>query len=254
MRNWTISTDSYRHGGKTMMKGYIAGRKSQMILEYGVFRRSEALIRHFRQLNCSTLDTILDVGTADGLVLCRLMRDYNINCCIGIDIRFYYLKAARENDLHVVQADGRYLPFISNSVDVIISTAVFKHIKGLDKLVGECCRVLKPDGKMIIIDPTPWGIRMGLLLKHFSHKSIFQILSLEDTKQMLIRHNFAPISEERFMLTPIPFIGCNILERVLKGGGLQSFIPESDYLRKQVDIGLDGQENSLTDEVGVVVL
>jgi SAM-dependent methyltransferase len=173
-----------------------------------------------RQFEHKTPNTLLDIGTADGLVTRRLIECYGFGHHIGIDIRLGYLRAAKENITNVAQADGRYLPLPGNCVDVIVSTAVFKHVAGLDKLLRECRRVLRPDGKLVAIDPTPLGIRVGVTLKHFSRKSIVQILTLQDLERMLHLHGFRTVSKERFMLTPIPFPGSEGLERGLKRWGL----------------------------------
>ena len=97
-------------------------------------------------------------------------------------------------------------------MDVIVCTAVFKHVQGLNTLVAECHRVLKPKGKLAVIDPTPLGIRLGLLFGHYPKGSIRQILSERDIEQMLAQHDFSVISKERFMLTPVPFWGSGFCE------------------------------------------
>jgi len=198
------------------MQKYLVGRKSKTVLEYGLFRRAEAVIQQFQQPSFPKSCAVLDIGTADGLLLRGLMEYYELNRCIGMDIRFGYLKAAKENVPYAIQADGKRLPFYENSVEVIISTAVFKHVRGLENLVKECHRVLKPGGKLVVTDPTPLGIHLGLLLGYFSRKSIIQILSLRDTQQMLTDRGFTVINAERFMPSPIPFVGCDALERALK--------------------------------------
>lgn len=43
-----------------------------------------------------------------------------------------------------------------------------------------------------------------------------QILNLKDTQQMLTQFGFTVIYAERFMPSPIPFVGCDALERTLK--------------------------------------
>jgi len=198
------------------VRNYLGVRKSKVLMQYGIHCRAEALIRHFAQLDCSVSHTILDIGTADGLVFCKLAKHYGFRLCIGIDIRLDYLRAACANVPYVVQADGKRLPFPDRSIDAIICTAVFKHIRGLERLLEECGRVLNQEGKLVAMDPTPLGIRLGLLLRHFSQRTIVQILSLRDTEQLLEQYGFTTISKERFMLTPVPFIGCEVLERVLK--------------------------------------
>lgn len=198
------------------MKEYLAGRKSNTVLEYGLLRRAEAVIRQFQQVSFPKSCIVLDIGTADGLVLRSFAEHYGLNRCIGMDVKLRYLRAAKENVARVVQADGRRLPFCQKSVDVIILTAVLKHVRGLNAFLKECHRVLRQGGRLVVTDPTPFGIRLGLLQGYFSRKSIIQILGLEDTQQVLTECGFTAIRGERFMISPIPFTGCDALEGALK--------------------------------------
>jgi SAM-dependent methyltransferase len=198
------------------MKGYLVRRKSEAILKHGLVRRTEAIIQQLQPLGRPKPWTVLDVGTADGLLLYGLMGHYGLGRCIGIDIRLHYLRAAKENVPHVAQADGKRLPFRENSVDVVISTAVFKHVRGLENLIRECHRVLKPGGRFVITDPTPLAIRLGMLLGYFSSRSIIQILSLKDVQQMLTECGFKVAYAGYFMLSPVSFAGSHLLEGALK--------------------------------------
>jgi len=200
------------------MTTYVVGRKTRTILKYGLYRRTETVMQQFRRFSLPQPCIVLDIGTADGLLLRRLMEGCELDNCtaIGIDTNFHCLKSARENVSCALQADGRRLPLCAGSVDVVISTSVFKHVKGLKALLQECRRVLELDGKIVATDPTPLGIRLGFLLGHFTRRSIAQILSLKATRRMLTECGFKVVSAERFMLSPIPFWGCDIIERVLK--------------------------------------
>lgn len=200
------------------MKRYLANRNTNTILKYGLLRRTEVVIDQLRRFCPPKPCTVLDIGTADGLMLRSLAECFGWSRWIGIgvDTRFHYLKTAKESVPHVVQADGRRLSFCTNSVDVIISTAVFKHIRGLESLLLECRRVLRAGGKLIATDPTPLGIRVGLRCGHFVSEEIVQTLTLRDTERMLTRCGFQVINAERFMLSPVPFVGCDMIEKALK--------------------------------------
>lgn len=206
-----------------MDRRYIAARRSKKLFQYGIQRRAEALLRHFQPLDLPPTSTVLDVGTADGRVLQRLQQRYGFRC-IGVDIRRAYLTAARGVIGCLVQADGRALPLPRDSVDVVVSTAALKHIEGVEQVVEECHRVLRPGGILAIVDPTPLGIRLGLLLGHFPPGSIFHVLSLGDLQEILVRHGFTLISRERFMLAPWPLPGSRGLERLVKRLGLEGLL------------------------------
>ena len=200
------------------MKKYIADRKTKPILKYGLQRRTKAVIQQLQRLDLPESCILLDIGTADGLMLRSLIESLNSSrkIGIGIDTRFHSLRSAKENVTYAIQADGRRLPFRTGRINVIISTAVFKHIDGLQSCLTECRRVLKMGGKIVATDPTPLGIHVGILLGHFSRRSIAQALGLKATRQMLTRCDFKVLQAERFMLCPIPFAGSDAIERTLK--------------------------------------
>lgn len=129
------------------MPDYHTLRKTKIVSQYGLFRRTEAVLQ---QLIGVKFDRVLDLGTADGMMLRTLTDDYP-NCLgIGIDYDPRFLKFAQNDGLNVGRADGRRQPFPSGSFDVIIATAVFKHVKRLDILLEECYRILKPNGIIAI--------------------------------------------------------------------------------------------------------
>lgn len=51
------------------------------------------------------------------------------------------------------------LPFASASFDCVYATESLEHAVGISTAVGEMCRVLKPGGKLVIIDKNAehWG-------------------------------------------------------------------------------------------------
>ena len=199
-------------------KNYLIDRKTKTISKYGLHRRTETIIQQFQQHDFSTPCVFLDIGTADGLILQSLTEFHgpDESYSIGIDIKPRYVKSAKENTDHLLQADGRQLPLSDNSVDVIVSTAVFKHVRELKNLIKECHRVLRPDGKMIITDPSPLGIYLGIFLGHFTRQEIVHVLGLDSTQLILKECGFNVIYAGRFMLSPVPFWGSELLERLLK--------------------------------------
>lgn len=51
--------------------------------------------------------------------------------------------------------DGRHIPFPEEEFDVIFSSNVLEHIRDLEAIFSEIRRVIKPDGLIIHILPTP---------------------------------------------------------------------------------------------------
>ena len=60
----------------------------------------------------------------------------------------------------MVQGDSQRLPFASNTFDVVTSSHSFHHYPHQDQAVAEMHRVLRPGGRLMIIDgyrDAPWG-------------------------------------------------------------------------------------------------
>lgn len=198
------------------MKNYVQNRESIQIYQYGLWRRARATSRLAKRLNISTDDRVLDIGTADGRGLKIFMQDTGVHRCVGIDYKIDRIQAAKDQIPEALPASGRSLPFKDGSFSFITSIATIKHVCNLDGMMKECWRVLKPGGYMIVVDPTPLGVFLGILLRHFRPSTIQQILGIRRIKKLYRTHKFTNSHASRFMLTPIPFKGCDTLEKLLQ--------------------------------------
>jgi ubiquinone/menaquinone biosynthesis C-methylase UbiE/uncharacterized protein YbaR (Trm112 family) len=86
----------------------------------------------------------LDLGCGTGNVL-KFGKRY-FKKAIGIDISFNMLKAARKNDLEVVQGDILFPPFKSSLFDVVSVFSVLHHLYNYTQAFNQIGRVLKPGG------------------------------------------------------------------------------------------------------------
>lgn len=111
---------------------------------------------------------ILDVGTGPGLIallLAELGHDVT-----GIDLSEEMLKNARENaktfshPAKFMQGDAEDLPFEMESFDAIINRALLWTLSNPEKAIVEWKRILKPNGKLVIIDGS-WYLNIDSSLK-----------------------------------------------------------------------------------------
>ena len=105
-------------------------------------------------------ETVLDIGSGgglDSLVAARMVGAGGK--VVGLDLSPEMVARAYENlkqtDLTNVafqEFSGDDLPFPDGSFDVVISNGVFNLIPAKGRMLKEACRVLKPDGRLLIAD------------------------------------------------------------------------------------------------------
>ena len=105
-------------------------------------------------------NNVLDVGTGSGLIIPWLAEHVTNGKIIGVDIsEKMLLKAKKRIKKYEIEAvasvqkdDVEALTFQNNSFDRVIATFALTTIPNPEKAVKEMIRVLKEDGKMVILD------------------------------------------------------------------------------------------------------
>lgn len=114
--------------------------------------------REFLTRNPGTL--VLDIGCGEGVIL----RDSGF-LSIQLDISMSRLRKARAGggDL-LICADGKDLPFPSESFDIVLLIGVLEHVHQPEHIVDEMWRVLKKEGKAVVAVPNDVWMSLGRLL------------------------------------------------------------------------------------------
>jgi ubiquinone/menaquinone biosynthesis C-methylase UbiE len=124
------------------------------------------LIRRIRETAGDQAFRLLDIGCGTGLFAARL-RDALPGAKVwGVDltgdmlargsVRWRHLEA----DVLPVQGDSERLPFAPGSFDFVTCANSFHHYPHQEVAIQEMARVLKPGGRLLIIDgyrDAPWG-------------------------------------------------------------------------------------------------
>ncbi len=79
---------------------------------------------------------------------------------IGSDISLYgnpiekqpYLQFRLQRKTDTSPVDPYYLPFENQSCDVVVFRAALHHISELDRILEQVCRILKPGGRLVLIE------------------------------------------------------------------------------------------------------
>jgi len=115
------------------------------------------------RLELAGTERVLDAGCGTGALLMALKARYPSISVEGLDpdesaLEIAKRKSARKGlDIKWHQGFMEKIPFDDDSFDVVVSTLAFHHINPEKKLQAlmECSRVLKPTGKMVLVDVSP---------------------------------------------------------------------------------------------------
>ncbi len=95
---------------------------------------------------------VLDVGCGKGRYLKKLyLKDPSNNYC-GVDISHNVLKYLNNKNIKRGISSILCINYPDNTLDVVFATESLEHAIFIDLAIKEMCRVLKPGGKLIIID------------------------------------------------------------------------------------------------------
>ena len=98
--------------------------------------------------------TVVDVAVGTGLLAReaqRLMRGQGM--LIGVDLSESMLAVARRNlRIPLVQGTAEALPFATGSADVVTMGYALRHLSSIDQTLAEALRVLRPGGKLVLLE------------------------------------------------------------------------------------------------------
>jgi len=119
--------------------------------------------------------TLLDLGCYTGGRLIAWIQRYNLVRGFGLDINPIFKVAADEfasyknvSNVEFNVGYGEGLPYTDNSIDFIVSTDVFEHVRDLLEVLAECHRVLKPGGSLLCVFPQyhqPFEAHLGMVTR-----------------------------------------------------------------------------------------
>jgi SAM-dependent methyltransferase len=201
---------------ETDIDPYAELRQGSRLSMNGLERRTDAVASLIEQATGGGIFRLLDIGTADGLMLKSLKNRFRSGRFVGLEIAPRLVRASRKTGIDVIRGTAIRLPFPARSFDLVLLSATLKHVAKPDQVFEECRRILAESGHLLVLDPTPLGIRLGLIFGHFDPRYLRNIWSLKVTAAQSQRHGFRPVSWFRYMVAPVMFPGSRLLESVLK--------------------------------------
>ena len=112
-----------------------------------------------RAIECRILSAIefkppiLDIGCGDGVFAAQFF-EHQLDEGMDLDPK-QVERAAKTGKYKIVRvADAKKLPYPDNSFNTVFSNCVFEHIPGIESVLKEVNRVLRPGGRLIITVPS----------------------------------------------------------------------------------------------------
>jgi ubiquinone/menaquinone biosynthesis C-methylase UbiE len=113
---------------------------------------------------------LLELGCGPGFYACRISEELPQLLTTGIDLSYPLIERARAraesrqlSNCSFEHADAHDLPYESGSIDAIVVSRLFLIVPDKEGIVREIFRVLKPEGRCFIAEPTS-GFRTRLPL------------------------------------------------------------------------------------------
>lgn len=92
---------------------------------------------------------VLELGSGSSDLLDRLGSPLAVACDLSVDM----LGMRRRTETHCVAAAGEKLPFSDGLFDGLFHINMLEHVADVDAVVGECARVLQPEGLWLTVTP-----------------------------------------------------------------------------------------------------
>ncbi|HAF68686.1 MAG TPA: ubiquinone biosynthesis methyltransferase UbiE [Acidimicrobiaceae bacterium] len=176
--------------------------------------------RTVKALDLPAGSTVLDLacGTGD---FCNDLLRYGLDP-IGLDFSAGMLEAAK-TDAPLIRADALRLPIPSNSVDGVTCGFALRNFTNLDEFFAEISRVLKPGGRISLLDvaqPSNPLLRLGH--SFYFGKVVPKIGALMSDRNA---YKYLPKSvqylpETQQLLSGLRSVGFSDVNRVLLSGGI----------------------------------
>jgi len=151
----------------------------------------------FQRFNMKQGDKLLDVGCGRGDFL-KGFKDLGLEV-MGIDQEKSSSDILEGIEVGIVNIEKDSFPFNGETFDFVFSKSVIEHLWNPEHFIKECCRVLKPGGKIIIMTPD-WQSQMYIFYDDYTHRHPYISTGLEN---LLKIHGFQGASAKTFYQLPI---------------------------------------------------
>ena len=199
-----MSKTPHEHG--VLDVNYAEGRKVNKALKYRLWRRTYEVKNAINKYLPVAPNSLIDLGTADGLMLQDLKSTYKTCNTVGIEFNHKLVEIAQGYypDLDIRQGDVEDLSsFEDNSFDVAVATAIIEHVARPQSFISEVQRVLKPNGILILTAPDPFWERIATAVGHLADEQHNEVPNIKKMTKLCTDAGLMVTHSKKFMLSPI---------------------------------------------------
>ena len=159
--------------------------------------------KFIKSLHFSNGDKVLDVATGTGDVAFAIRKKYKTDI-MGLDLSVNMLEIAKKkskklkvDDIDFIEGDAESLPFNDNTFDKLVISYGLRNLGDCKKGLEEFYRVLKPNGKLGILEfLRPKSTIMAKIFKFYFNNILPRIASLFSNSKA---YRYLPESVENFI-------------------------------------------------------
>lgn len=119
---------------------------------------------------------LLDLATGTGDIAFEALKQYPQATVVGADFALEMMRVGRQQGrkgalVGWTGADALQLPYADNSFDAVVSGYLMRNVADIPRALAEQRRVLKPGGRIVILDttPPPRNLLQPLILAHLKY-------------------------------------------------------------------------------------
>lgn len=115
---------------------------------------------------------LLDIATGTGDIAFEALKRHPEATVIGADFALQMMRVGRQGRLgdrvRWTGADASQLPYVDNCFDAVVSGYLMRNVADMPRALAEQRRVLKPGGRIVILDtsPPPRNVLQPFIIAH----------------------------------------------------------------------------------------
>ncbi|NQT06948.1 MAG: class I SAM-dependent methyltransferase [Candidatus Omnitrophica bacterium] len=181
----------------------------ESILQHLIFRSSHHML--FKEITGSGRSSkfrVLDAGCGTGELSFKLSNYLGRAEVHGVDLSRTMIEKAKDKlDGHNIKfkvGDVEHLPYKDNAFDVITCSHSFHHYPNKEKAISEMYRVLRPDGRLMIIDGCR-DVFLGKIIFEIVERIERHVYHLfgHEFRELFKRSGFKNVVQKKFNFVPL---------------------------------------------------